>query len=281
MHRSTRGAARARAASDAGSPRSHTTGMPRPPARPTSAATASTSARVRAPHTTCQPRAAKCRATARPRVRTPTITSVSLMRAVYRAPPAARDSLRAVAGELEVSTALEAKAARGDRPFPVADGEAQLLVLAQRTHLQRQAGAGDAHAQRRGIAHARARAAPQGRRRHREGVRPEEVRAPGGVDEGGAALGGGAPVAAAQAVDHQVAAVPEVQRQPVPALQRRAERAGAPLAIEPARAADLEGGAVDGERARRGPAGGRGVEEGGGRRATPRPTTSVSARCRM
>src|SRR5262249_38061245 len=62
---------------------SQTTGTPRPPARSTAAAAASTVSRVRDAHTTCQPFCAKWVAIARPRVFTPTTIKVSLMRAVW------------------------------------------------------------------------------------------------------------------------------------------------------------------------------------------------------
>ncbi len=76
MHRSMRSQPATSEASDAGSVRSETTPVPRPPAASTSAATRSMSARVRAATTTRHPWAAKCTAIARPSVRAPTISSV-------------------------------------------------------------------------------------------------------------------------------------------------------------------------------------------------------------
>ena len=117
---------------------------------------------------------------------------------------------------------------------------APFLVLEERLDIQLEGSGGNPESPFRRINCFLVRRLPSILYINHEVVRRKFRHASVGFDEHPVAEGVGAAVAAPELIEHQLAAVGEVQREPVPSHLVASERAGAPLPIEPSLAGDLE-----------------------------------------
>src|SRR5262249_10826521 len=163
-------------------------------------------------------------------------------------------SLGSVAYHLEIATTRR-RARHDHRPLPVARAHVQLLVGERGRDLQIETEPDDAEPPARGIADSAPRARPHLRGLEARIGEAQRLRRARGVDDDARAEAVRAAVLATQPVEHELAPVVELEREPVPACELGAERARAPLPIHPGQACDFEAVAPYGDRAARGHAG--------------------------
>ena len=177
-----------------------------------------------------------------------------------------------IARHLQVAAARHglagARARDGDRAFPVRDAGGQLrelLRVHRGPHPDTQLSAGHLDVPLDGIGRAALARRPRPPRRQRERVRPQDHRPPAGGDQRAARLPSGTAVAVAQLEHHQVGAIVQLHREPVPALLMRFQDRRAELVVHPAETRHrhrLAANATNDERAPRRHAGQRVVVRG-------------------
>src|SRR5436305_9055899 len=154
----------------------------------------------------------------------------------------ARAGLLAVAGQLDVAVPRDRPSGGGagdrDRPLPVAERGVELLVGEVGADVQVEPLGGDREPPAVGVAGAAPRARPAAGGGEADGAPGERPAGAVAEDERPLARRVGAAAAPAQAIEHQLAAVVELEGEPVPAHLVGAERARAPLAVHPGQAGD-------------------------------------------